>query len=245
MSVKDIHKITDSLVRDLKGLKFSPPVAYVYNPLEYARQAYDMYLRRYGTKPREVLLVGMNPGPWGMAQTGVPFGEINIVKDWLGIETAVTPPVKIHPKRPITGFQCKRSEVSGRRLWSWARKTFATPDQFFAQFFVTNYCPLMFIEAKGRNRTPNQIHKAELTPLLSACDKALRDTVRYFHARFCIGVGAFAAARIQIALAGLDVKVDRITHPSPANPKANKGWERIITTELSHLGISSGISPAC
>jgi len=42
----------------------------------------------------------MNPGPWGMAQTGVPFGEINAVKDWLGINAEVDKPQKQHPKRP-------------------------------------------------------------------------------------------------------------------------------------------------
>jgi len=33
------------------------------------------------------------------------------------------------------------------------------------------------------------------------------------------------------------LKVGRITHPSPANPKANRGWESMVEWELSELGI--------
>ena len=235
--IMDLFKITDAQVRALKTLRFGPPVTHVYNPLEYARSAYDAYLRKYGDKPREIVLVGMNPGPWGMAQTGIPFGEITVVRDWLGIHAPIGKPVKLHPKRPVDGFHCRRSEVSGKRLWGWVKKTFVTPEKFFARFFVANYCPLMFIEESGRNRTPNTIRSSERKPLLSICDHALRDTVRYFNPRFVVGVGEFAAGRAKIALGDLDVIIGRITHPSPANPKANTGWEPLIRKELHQLGI--------
>ncbi len=119
--------ISDDLAAELRGLRFGPPVAHVYNPLEYAREPYRQYLSRYGLPPRQVVLVGMNPGPWGMAQTGVPFGEVRAVRDWMGIEAPVGQPGRVHPKRPINGFACTRSEVSGRRLWGWAQNTSAAP----------------------------------------------------------------------------------------------------------------------
>ncbi|MBA7658905.1 hypothetical protein ES703_66867 [subsurface metagenome] len=158
-------------------------------------------------------------------------------RNWLGIHAPIGKPVKIHPKRPVDGFHCKRSEVSGKRLWGWAKKKFVTPAKFFARFFVANYCPLMFIEESGRNRTPNNIRSSERKPLLSICDQALRDTVLYFNPRYVVGIGEFAAGRAKIALGDLDVIIGRITHPSPANPKANKGWEPLIRKELLQLGI--------
>jgi single-strand selective monofunctional uracil DNA glycosylase len=233
----NLHEITDAQVKALKKLKFGPPVTHVYNPLEYARSAFDVYLRRYGGRPKEVILVGMNPGPWGMAQTGIPFGEINAVKEWLGIETSVEQPAKIHAKRPVYGFQCTRSEVSGKRLWGWAKEMFETPDRFFSRFFVTNYCPLMFIEEDGRNRTPNNIRMAERKPLLSICDQALQETILQLKPRYVVGIGEFTADRARAALSEQDVIIGRITHPSPANPKANKGWETQIMRELLQLGI--------
>ena len=233
----DLLKITDAQVKALRGLKFGTPVTHVYNPLEYARSAYDTYLRKYGSSPKEVILIGMNPGPWGMAQTGVPFGEIIAVNDWLRIKATIGQPTRIHPKRPVHGFQCKRSEVSGKRLWGWAKKTFVTPGRFFSRFFVANYCPLMFIEADGRNRTPNNIRTDERKPLVSVCDQALRETVLYLRPRYVVGIGEFAAGRAKVALANLNVIIGRITHPSPANPKANKGWETLIEKELSQLGV--------
>ncbi len=59
----------------------------------------------------------MNPGPWGMVQSGVPFGEVAAVRDWMKIKSSAKQPKSVHPKRPIEGLSCKRSEVSGRRLW--------------------------------------------------------------------------------------------------------------------------------
>lgn len=233
----NLDEINDALLKELRKLQFGPPVTHVYNPLEYARKAYDSYLHRYAGSPREVVLLGMNPGPWGMAQTGVPFGEIDAVRGWLKISAPVGAPKHMHPKRPVDGFNCRRSEVSGRRLWGWARKTFQTPDRFFARFFVANYCPLMFLEASGRNRTPNTISKDELKPLLAACDCALRETVEWMKPRYVVGVGEFAARRAAAALTGLDVTVGRITHPSPANPKANQGWEALVEKEFAALGI--------
>jgi single-strand selective monofunctional uracil DNA glycosylase len=233
----NLDDINDALLKELKKLRFGPPVTHVYNPLEYARKAYDIYLQRYAGPSREVVLLGMNPGPWGMVQTGVPFGEVRAVREWLKIKAPIGIPAKMHPKRTVDGFSCRRSEVSGRRLWGWAAKTFQTPERFFARFFVANYCPLMFLEESGRNRTPNTLPKAELKPLLSACDRALRQTIERMHPRYVVGVGEFASRRAAAALTGLDIKVGRITHPSPANPRANQGWEKLVEKEFAAMGI--------
>ena len=232
-----IKSIIDRQVKELKPLKFSRPVTHVYNPLEYARESHDVYFERYGQVPKEFLLLGMNPGPFGMAQTGVPFGEVDVVKNWLDIETAVGMPKKSHPKRPVEGFSCQRSEVSGRRLWGWAKDRFGSPEQFFARFFVINYCPLLFMEESGRNRTPDKLPKAEKEMLFEICDRTLQATVDYFQPRMVIGVGAFAEKQAKTTLADYDIEIARITHPSPANPKANRGWQPLIESELTELGI--------
>ena len=232
-----LEKIIDDLLEELHPLDFGPPVTHVYNPIEYARNAYTLYLRRYAGRPKEIVLIGMNPGPWGMAQTGVPFGEVTAVRDWLGIETSVGTPALMHPKRPVEGFACKRREVSGSRLWGWARDTFNTPERFFSRFFVANYCPLLFIEDSGRNRTPNKLCAAERKPLLSACDRALRRTIDWIEPHYVVGIGQFAADRARDVLSERDMTIGQITHPSPANPKANRGWTSLIIQELSGLGI--------
>ncbi len=234
---RQLETIIDDLLDELKPLRFEAPVSNVYNPLAYARSAYVKYLQLYAESPKEFVLIGMNPGPWGMAQTGVPFGEVTAVRDWLNIEAPVGAPAQMHPKRPVTGFKCPRSEVSGKRLWGWAQKTFKTPACFFSRFLVANYCPLMFIEAGGRNRTPNQLRARERKPLLEVCDRALRRTIKELAPRYVIGVGLFAAERARIALSEMDVTIGRISHPSPANPKANRGWEAIIEKEFAAMGI--------
>jgi single-strand selective monofunctional uracil DNA glycosylase len=231
--------ITDALVADLDGLHFGPPVTHVYNPLVYARAPWDRYCQTYGEGRREVLLVGMNPGPWGMAQVGVPFGEVHLVREFLGIDAAVGKPANEHPKRPIQGFACARNEVSGTRFWGWVRDRFGTPERFFARFFVVAYCPLAFMEQSGRNLTPDKLRPSERLPLHAACDRALLRTIAHFQPKFLIGIGNYAGARIRAVTGDVPgVAVGSIPHPSPASPLANRGWAPLVEPALAQLGVS-------
>jgi len=231
------NALIDRLLEELRPQTFGPPVAYVYNPLAYARAGYEAYFGRFGTGPKEVLLVGMNPGPWGMVQTGVPFGDIEMVRDWMGIEVDIAPPDSMHPKRQVMGFSCPRSEVSGKRLWGWAKKRYGSAERFFARFFVGNYCPLAFIEKSGKNRTPDALKKTEKKPLFDACDRALKGLADLIRPRYVVGIGNFAAARVSAVFGELPVATGRILHPSPASPKANRNWADTIERELSKMGI--------
>ncbi len=238
--VKTMITITDELLDRIEPMTFSAPVIHVYNPLRYARDGYDNYLSRFGNGHKKVILVGMNPGPFGMVQTGVPFGDVEMVRDWLGIEAHIDPPADCHPKRPVLGFACPRKEVSGQRLWGWARQRYVTPEMFFASFGVINYCPLVFVEESGRNRTPDKLPAAEKKALFEACDLTLRRTIDLYRPEWAIGIGAFAESRIKKALGESVVRIGRITHPSPANPKANRGWAEAVEAELADMGIDIG-----
>ena len=229
--------VSRALCRRVGRLAFAPPVAHVYNPLEYASDLHEAYLARYGQAPREVLLLGMNPGPFGMAQTGIPFGDVAMVRDFLDLGGKVGRPASEHPKRRIEGLGCARGEVSGSRLWGWARADFGTPERFFARFFVANYCPLVFMEASGRNLTPDKLPAAEQGPLFAACDEALRETVALLRPRHVVGVGAFASGRAKRALEATGVALGTILHPSPASPLANRGWAAHARRQLAGLGI--------
>jgi single-strand selective monofunctional uracil DNA glycosylase len=231
-------QIADRLAQRVDTLSFAPPVTHVYNPLNYARPPHAEYVQRYGQPPCEVLLLGMNPGPFGMAQTGVPFGDVGMVRDWMGIEAPVGKPPVEHPKRPISGFACPRGEVSGRRLWGWARDRCGAPGTFFDRFYVANYCPLVFMGESGSNLTPDKLAKAERPPLYAACDQALRETVEYLKPHWVLGIGAFAAKRATNVLRQTTVHLGQMPHPSPASPAANRGWAPLADKALQKLGIA-------
>jgi single-strand selective monofunctional uracil DNA glycosylase len=233
----ELHPIIDKLSERTSSLEFSEPVTHVYAPLVYARQACDLYLRLHARQGVDSLLLGMNPGPWGMAQTGVPFGEVAHVRDFLGIECAIGRPEREHPKRPVLGFECQRSEVSGRRLWGWAKERFGSAESFFERFFVWNWCPLAFLEESGRNRTPDKLPVGERAELERACDDALCEMVAMLRPRIVIGVGAYAMRRAAKALAETSMPVGSILHPSPASPAANRGWASQAEAQLRKLGI--------
>lgn len=227
--------ITVQFASEANALSFGEPVAYVYNPLMYAWKSHRAYLEKYGDGKCRVLLIGMNPGPWGMAQTGIPFGEVNAVRDFLGIDESVSQPHCVHPNRPVQGLACPRSEVSGRRLWSWAKERYGTAEEFFRSFFVLNYCPLCFMEEGGKNRTPDKLSPTERNEVFEVCDVALRKFVEVLTPSKIVGIGGFAKKRTMQALNRDDIET--ILHPSPASPMANRGWAPQIETQFEAMGV--------
>lgn len=224
------------LSASLADLRFAPPVSHVYDPLTYAWAAHADYLRRYGAGRKRVIFLGMNPGPFGMVQCGIPFGELSVVRDWLRISAPIGRPAVENPARPVEGWSCRRSEISGRRLWGLFQQRHGTAEAFFAEHFVANYCPLAFFD-HGRNLTPDKLPPAEVLPLLAACDEHLRQMVDVLRPEWLIGVGGFAETRAVAALAGRGVRIGRILHPSPASPAANRGWAAAATGQLLALGV--------
>lgn len=235
--VHDLISATRELSRKVSRLNFGPPVAHVYNPLDYAWGAHEQYLRRFGRGPKKVVFLGMNPGPWGMVQTGIPFGEVSVVRDWMGIHEGIQPPARQHPRRPIFGFDCQRSEISGQRLWKLFSERFGAAEIFFRDHFVVNYCPLAFLEAGGCNRTPDKLPAPQTAPLYEACDEHLRRTLEVLQPRWAIGIGGFAAKRLLGIASDLPLQIGQILHPSPASPAANRGWAALAAGQLTDLGV--------
>jgi single-strand selective monofunctional uracil DNA glycosylase len=232
---KELIRLTRELSLEAGALRFGAPVAFVYNPLIYARAPHEDYLGRYADPQKQAVFLGMNPGPFGMAQNGVPFGEMGMVRDWLKVSGAVGKPPLEHPKRPVEGFRCARSEVSGARLWGSIAALYKTPDRFFSRFFVANYCPLVFMDAGGRNVTPDKLSDAERKKVFALCDEYLRQSMLLLKPRWVLGIGKFAEKRAQEALAGTDIRVTSVLHPSPASPAANKDWAGKFREKLASL----------
>ena len=230
--------VAERLRERTRGLRVGAPVTHTYAPLEYAWAPHRLYLERHGRQPREVLFVGMNPGPFGMAQTGVPFGDVTMVRDWLDIEAPVGHPAQEHPRRPVLGFGIGRREVSGTRLWGWARDRFGTADSFFRRAFVWNYCPLCFLDDAGRNVTPDKLRPREMRErLFATCDDALAATVAHLRPAVVVGIGRFAAGRARAVAAAAGARCGVAPHPSPASPLANRGWPGVFDAALRELDI--------
>ncbi len=217
---------------------------YIYNPLDYAWTAHELYVRRYVRQGAGVLMLGMNPGPFGMAQTGVPFGEVNAVRDWMGIETTVEKPIREHPSRPIVGFAIKRSEVSGQRLWGLMQERFVTAERFFNDHAVMNYCPLVFVDPgrTGKNIVPEKLPKNEREALEAVCDAYLADAIDYIKPRYLVGIGKYAEAKLRTVVDAMEFEASApqvlsVLHPSPGNPQANAGWGAKASGQLVAAGV--------
>lgn len=227
-----------TLADRLRPLPFAG-ASHVYLPLDYAREPHEAYLQRFGGGKKRVVFLGMNPGPFGMAQTGVPFGEIAAVRDWMGISAAVGKPAAEHPKRPVQGFACPKSEVSGRRLWGLFAERYPRAEDFFADHFVLNFCPLVWMSATGANLTPDKLPAAEMEPVEAACLDHLVRALEILEPQYLIGVGGYAEERLKAAAAriGSAAVLGRVLHPSPASPAANRGWAEAAEKQLRAQGV--------
>ena len=209
-------------------------VAHATNPLDYAWPHHEQYLLKWGNRGGKTLLLGMNPGPWGMAQTGVPFGATEVAQSFLQIEAReLETPSNAHPKRPIEGMALERQEISGTRLWNLMKMHFGTVENTFDNLFVVNHCPLLLLGETGKNITPNNLPSAIMSPLLKACDEHLLDVIDIIGVTRVIGIGKYAEQRARLALGagktgsgtsrdGRSIRINTCWHPSPASPLANR-----------------------
>ncbi len=239
--VQSFLLIERNLARDLEGMEFDG-VEYVYNPIDYAVETHCDYLTKYQSGPRGILFLGMNPGPWGMLQTGVPFGQVAVVRDWLHVDGAVKTPAKQHPKRPVQGLECERREVSGERFWTLVKEEFGLTE-FLSRCAVYNHCPLGFLGASGKNITPPDMKKAVKEAALAACDQALIQVLNLLQVHTVVGIGRFAVQRAEKVLRDVGladkVQVHFLNHPSPASASANKGggWNKMAAAQLREMGL--------
>uniref|UniRef100_A0A6A7G791 Single-strand selective monofunctional uracil-DNA glycosylase-like n=1 Tax=Hirondellea gigas TaxID=1518452 RepID=A0A6A7G791_9CRUS len=239
--VSDILLIEQELSAELMTLSYAPKVKYLYNPIHYAVVPHLQYLQMFCSQlPKPLMMLGMNPGPWGMAQTGVPFGHVNTVRDWLGIQGEVSKPASEHPKKPVQGFLCTRSEVSGERLWGLLKQlSGGDASTLAASVLLYNYCPLMMLADSGANITPADLKAGERKELESACNSSLVRTVSLLGVQDIIAVGNYTYDRTRAALKQSlpHVKVHKLLHPSPRSPAANRDWAGAAYLQLRNADL--------
>ena len=201
-------------------------VTHATNPLDYARQPHQKYLAMIGEYSPDTILLGMNPGPWGMAQCGIPFGATKVATELLGIaEVEVLQPDGMHPKRPVVGLSLERQEVSGTRLWGALAERYCNAKEILSQVFIVNHCPLLLLDEAGRNITPDKLSGDAVNGLLQACDEHLKQVTEIIGAKKIIGVGKYAekqARNVFRDYPNTTIEICSVWHPSPASPLANR-----------------------
>ena len=203
----------------------------VYNPLMYAWDIHEEFIRISGGSGAKTILMGMNPGPHGMGQMGIPFAATSVVRDLLGISGIS------HSRRPVNGLVHPKEEVSGTRLWGLLQDRYGDAEQIFQNVFIVNHCPLMILQGpRGTNVTPNNVSGPVVRDLLERCDQHLMEVVIALGAEQVVGIGKYAEKRAKVALGEMGIRVRTCWHPSPASPLANrnggKDWRENVSSVL-------------
>lgn len=220
ISLQKVHKKILEIRDKLKSLSYP---YFTYHVFDYAYDPFWEYICRYGKNEKKNIFLGINPGPFGMMQNGIPFGAMSIVKDWLSIKAPIKTPQIQHPMRVIKGWKETREEESGARLWGLAKKVFVNPENFFKENFVLNYCPLGFIDEVGKNVTPDKLPQELREQVEKICDNFLSFFVEIYKPDLILGVGRYAEKQAQ-KINSLNLKVVYLPHPSPLNPQSYQLW---------------------
>lgn len=234
-----------------------PPAVVGADPTDYCADYFRAYLDRAASGQRPCLVVGMNPSPHGQAQNGVPFGDTptvrRILAQWLGSVRSEGACV-MQPNGPyiyggtdltkplltIEGLDYGRGEESGRRLWGLLEQLCGSLDAVLERCLLINYCPLVLLDADGRNVTPSSWPRtaAPVRAMEAACDAWVREVVSIVKPEIVIGVGEYARQRCDGAVREVvGLQVVGMRHPSPLAGTA-QAWQSIALPILARaLGV--------
>ncbi|KAE9529792.1 hypothetical protein AGLY_011888 [Aphis glycines] len=239
--VDSFINLENYLVSQLNNLNYGPNVEYIYSPLDYASNLHKAFLTKFLLTKKKVLFLGINPGPWGMCQTGIPFGEVNIVRDYLKVDGEVKTPTNYHPQRPVNGLNCHRSEVSGKRLWDlFIELSKGDPYKFFKDCFIYNYFPLALMNKNAKNITPGDLKSEFQKKLQEICDKSLSDIVTLLQTDTIVAIGKYAEKRsIEVVKKFKlnNIKIIQIPHPSPRSVGTAENWKKETLNQLKSYHI--------
>jgi len=141
----------------------------VWNPGLYGEPWHSRFRRCYPPAARPLVLFGLNPGPYGMAQTGIPFTDIRRLVSALPalvaelrnagkrLEVPGLAPVSLPP------YLSRTFEASSVRVYRFLERSWGDAERGWREVVAANPCPLLFIDTEtGKNRTP-----ADLRPRLA------------------------------------------------------------------------------
>ena len=189
---------SDLLAKALAAMPAMTMVSLIYDPMGLCLcDASGLLPNIRQFHQEKVVFLGMNPGPYGMVQSGIPFGEIAAVTEWLQLASTDSQTDERTPKATHHGLIVPRSEVSGRRLWGLFAERFTSAEDFFADHFILNYCPLAFLAETGRNITSTSSAAQTRAFMAQHCDQHFKKALNALQPDWCIGVGGYAEACLQ------------------------------------------------
>jgi Uracil DNA glycosylase superfamily. len=194
------------------------------NVFSYAIDPFLEYLEKAERGSVRTLYLGMNPGPYGMYRTGIPFCDFVTKREFLKITASVDETFidvdAVRGEKPDE----KRREVSGMRLWGLFESVYHSPERFFSSSLVLSYSPLIFFRSEGRraNIALSDVKSLDRKRIEKVSDEFLKRYIKELKCDTLVGIGDYAHRALVRCSDG--ERLLKIAHPSPANPAANGDW---------------------
>jgi single-strand selective monofunctional uracil DNA glycosylase len=226
----------------------------IWNPGLYAASWHALFRKEYPASAGCILVFGLNPGPYGMAQTGIPFTDLKRLREHLprlakGLERrgCSLAGVGLAP-RSLRPYLSRTFESSAVRVYRFLSRGWGSAEDGWRSVVVANPCSLLFMDAAGENRTPADLVGAvsrrtgslvAARRLRERCNAlrrlAAREAVRVLSPRGVVLLGKDAQRAMQTGIAPL-LGPDSILgweHPARAVPDR---WAMGLLEEIKRRG---------
>ncbi len=234
----------------------------IWNPGLYGETWHARFRRLYRPGQHPLVVFGLNPGPYGMAQTGIPFTDIrrlvsalpDLAAELRGRGERVEPPGLAPPG--LRPYLSRSFESSAVRVYRFLKKGWGGAERGWTEVVVANPCTLLFIDpAEGKNRTPADLARAarlrgsgrdQVRELVESFGRIrIRCAVESIEAlspRGAILLGKDVQAALGPALRRIlgEARVIPWEHPARAVPES---WASGLLSALRRRGLT-GIAPA-
>jgi single-strand selective monofunctional uracil DNA glycosylase len=215
----------------------------VLDPSRYGERWHAPFRRLYPPRARPLLVFGLNPGPYGMAQTGIPFTDLKRLAQ--GLPRLAAELARSGERLSLPGlapsslqpFLTRTFESSSVRVHRFLRLAHGSAERAFREVVFVNPCPLLFIDrALGENRTPADLPRALRAGVDEARVEVVSVAVARLRARGAIVLGRDAAAALSVPLRARlgERAVVEWEHPARAVPDI---WARGLLAALRRRGL--------
>jgi len=214
----------------------------VWNPALYALDIYQEYLTKFPPEPGAILALGLNPGPYGMAQTGIPFTDCRTASGALGMEMTIpgkAPDDLISRLKKANGKWRGTYERSSLGMYRFLILAWGDIKTAYRNWFVGNPCPLLFLDPERWNVTPADPRLRRMKEVGELRQRAVIGFSEILNPRGIVCFGkdvAKAVGEVAIRQVGPD-RVVFYEHPARAVPEK---WAAGLLQELTQRQLLTG-----
>ena len=205
----------------------------VWNPQLYGLPLYRRFATEHlPTSRGAIVALGLNPGKYGMSQTGIPFTDVTrAARVGIAIEPPGLAPASLRPF--LKSYRVERSSAS---VYNLLDALWGGPAEGWRRLWAVAPCGLLFLEPDGTNVTPADARLARRDDVRELRLRVIRESVEAARPRGVLLLGQDVARVAADALGDVETLV--VDHPVARGPgrRGPAWWAGVVAQAVRARG---------